>query len=493
MVARGAQRAPTAITSTAYVDVPSMATVISTSAGASTVIIDTGAEVLAPRGRLFLRALVDGSPAHPGNVTFVQSEPRFRAQSFAFAIDNLLPGRHTIQIQAAADANTTAYIGDRFVRVHHARRSGAAFVQPYNAMRPKSRVFQTLVICFDPMRPGHPRPTKQQVIDMFEGTDGGKSTRGWWAESSHARITAGTVQYLGCEDSGWYPPPPGREGNWYWDNGAFNLMWQDALKAADPSFNFHAYDTDRDGRISPDELLVAIVRPQASPYGTTRSTSVSLDGVATPLDVHLSDLYLSANVNYRTWSVGTISHEFSHSLIGAQDLYSPCPPETDAGSFSIMSWHGNATHLDPLHKLKSGFVTPDAVDISTWTTSTLPLSGVETDGHELFVVYHPAKADKEYFVVENRFGGSGASATYDAPLGNNVVLWHVIEDAATRNAYPFPAPNPGCRIPIRFLTMLTTVGASHDLAWADGTPAKVRVRLQSAPDLTSSVEIAKLP
>jgi M6 family metalloprotease-like protein len=493
MVATGLQAPPTPITSTSYVDVPSMATIVSTAAGASTVVIDAGGEVLVRGGRLFLRALVDGVPAQPGNVTFLQRETRFRAQSFAFAVDNLPPGRHTIGIQAAVDPNTTALIADRFLRVHHARRSGAAFVRPYEAMRPKSRVFQTLVICFDPVRPGHPRPTKQQLMDMFEGTDSGKSMRGWWAESSGERLTAGTVQYRGCEDTGWYPPPPGREGTWYWDNGQFNLMWQDALRAADPTFDFHAYDTDRDNAISPDELLVAIVRPQAVQDGTTRGTSVALDGNPTPLGVHVSDLYLSADPARRTANVGVICHELAHSFIGGQDLYAPCPPETNAGSFSIMSAYGNATHLDPLHKLKSGFVTPDAVDISTWTTASLPLPAVETGDNELAILFDPAKADKEYFVVENRFGGSGTSANYDAPLGNNVVLWHVIEDRTTRITYPFPAPPPNdCRIPIRLLKALSAAGDSHDLVWADGTPAKIRVTLQLA-GATANVELAKLP
>lgn len=493
MFVLGAQLAPTAITSTAYTDVPSLSTVLSTSPGGSTAIIETGGEVRVQGGRLFLRALIDGVPARPGNVTFLQDEATFRAQSFSFAVDNLPPGRHAIRIQASVDAKATAYIGDRFLRVHHARRSGAAFVQPYNAMRPQQRWYKTLVVCFDPLRPGELRPTKQQVVDMFEGTDNGKSVRGWWAEGSNQHLVSGSVQYVGCDDGAWYLPPPGREGSWYWDNGAYALMWQDALRAADPSVDFHSYDTDSDGKLEPDELLVAIVRPQNGPDGFTRGTSVALDGNPTPLDVHLSDLYLSAYPGSRSTSVGLIAHEFSHSLLGAQDIYAPCPPETDAGFFSIMSKHWLVTHLDPLHKLKSGFVTPDAIASPTWTTSTLPLSAVERGGHELTVLYDPAKSDREYFVVENRFGSDGVDTTYDQPLGNNVVVWHVIEDAATRNTYPFPATVPGCRIPIRLLKTMSAVGASYDLAWADGTPAKIRVTVASAPGATTNVEIAKLP
>jgi M6 family metalloprotease-like protein len=488
MVGWSTQQAPTTITSTGYITL--MSTSFTTSAAASTAVIDAGGEVQSVGGRLFWRALVDGVPVKPSNVNLLQNENVWRTQSFAFGIDNLTPGYHSVSIQAAVDGSTTAYLGDRFVRVHHARRSGAAFVQGYGGMRPKTKPFRTLVICFDPHRSGVPAPTRAQVQGHFEGTDGDLSVRAWWAENSNNRITASTVQYLGCDDSGWFSPPPGREGNWYWDNGAYELMWQDALRAADPYFDFHAYDTDGDNNISADELMVAIVRPQNGPYGTTRGTSVALDGNATPLGVHVSDLYLSSYPWARREGVGLIAHEFSHSLAGAMDIYAPCPSDTDAGSFSVMTWHGNATHMDPWHKMKSGFVTPDAIAIPSWTTSTLALPAVESGNHEVTVLYDPARADREYFVIENRFGGG---STYDSSLGNSVVVWHVIEDAATRNTYPTPATNTGCRIPIRFIRSMNTNNTSHDLLWADGTSAKVRLTLRSAPGATTSVEFAKLP
>ena len=493
MVAVGVQTPPTSITSTSFVDVPSWTADVTTTAGASTLIIDTGAEVSVSGARLFLRALVDGAPTRPADVTLLQDGPKYRAAAFAFALDNVTPGRHSIRIQAAVDAGTTAHIADRFLRVSHARRSGAAFVQPYASMRPQARTYRTLVICFDPARTGHPKPTRKQLVEMFEGgTPPGASLRGWWAENAAGRFRVGSVTYLGCDDSGWFTAPAARQGAWYWTNNAFDQMWKDALTAADPSFDFHVHDTDRDGRLSPDELLVAIVRPQATPYGTTRSTTIALDGVPTPLDVHVSDIYLSASAGHRVAGVGVMAHEMSHSLLSTHDLYSPCPANTDAHTFSIMSNHTAGTHLDPFHKLKSGFVAPDAVNIATWTTKTVRLGAVET-AHEALVLYDPAKADKEYFVVENRFGGSGAGATYDASLGNSVVVWHVIEDAATRNAFPTPAANPICRIPVRFVKSLTAPDPTQDLVWANGTPAKIRIAVKSGPAATTSVEVRKLP
>lgn len=496
MVAIGTQPATLAVSSTGWVDVPFLASNFTTFAGGSTAFIEAGAEVRT-NGRLFWRALIDGAPARPGDVTLLQAEPRFKAQSFGFAVDNLRPGSHSVQIQAAVEPGATGWINNRSLVVHQARRSGSAFMQPFSGIRPKHTTFQTLVVCFDPLRPNQQRPTKAQLRNLFEGLDGGKSARGWFAENAGDRRKLGAISYLGCEDSGWFVPPPERQGNWYWDNGAYPLMWQDALRAADASFDFHARDTNKNGAIEASELLIVIARPQDIPDGTTTGTSVSLDGVAAAMGVHVSDLYLSALPDNRTWNVGLIAHEFSHSLDDARDLYSPCPADTFADAFSVMAAHRYATHLDPWHKLKSGFASPDAVEISSLTAATLTLSAVERGSREVTVLYDPARLDKEYFIVENRLGSDG-TPTYDSVLGNNVVLWHVIEDLATRAAYPFQLdPNDEklvrCRIPVRFLRSLASNGASHDFAWADGSSAHLRLTVKSAVGASTAIELSKPP
>lgn len=496
MVALGAQPAMHTVSSTGWVDVPSLASSFTSFAGASTAVIEASMEVRTT-GRLRLRALIDGAAAKPSDVTLLQAAPRLEAQSFAFAVDNLRPGSHLVQIQAAVDAGQTGFINDRSLVVHHARRSGAAFVQAFQGMRPRQGTFQTLVVCFDPLRPNQQRPTKAQLRNMFEGLDGGKSARGWFAENSADRRKLGAISYLGCDDSGWFVPPPERQGNWYWDNGAFPLMWQDALQAADPSFDFHARDTNKNGVIEPNELVVVIARPQDIADGTIRGTSVALDGVSAPLGFYIADLYLSALSGSQSRDRGLISHEFSHALDDAIDLYSPCPPETFAGAFSIMAANDTPTHQDPWHKLKSGYVSPDAVELSSLTTNTLTLPAVERGNHEVTVLYDPSRLDKEYFIVENRLGNDG-TPTYDSALGNNVVLWHVIEDFSTRITYPFPADTTKieevrCRIPVRFLRSIASNGAWHDFKWADGTPANVRLTVKSVVGANTAVELSKPP
>src|SRR5690606_13467505 len=101
----------------------------------------------------------------------------------------------------------------------------------------------------------------------------------------------------------------------------FHLMWQDALKAADPEVDFHAYDTDESNRLSYDEMAVMIIRPQATAYGTNREVQVALDGNSNALTVDLLDLYLSESSGDRRNGVGLLAHEMSHPFLGARDLY----------------------------------------------------------------------------------------------------------------------------------------------------------------------------
>ena len=101
-------------------------------------------------------------------------------------------------------------------------------------------------------------------------------------------------------------------------------MWQDALHAADADVDFHAYDTDHNDILSADELLIAVVRPQNDPYGTLRTTSTPVDGNPTPMTFNILDMYFSSFPSNQLWNVGTTSHESSHAVLGAVDLYGVC-------------------------------------------------------------------------------------------------------------------------------------------------------------------------
>jgi M6 family metalloprotease-like protein len=451
-----------------------------------------GAETATFNGRLFLRALVDGQPLSPGDITYVAMGENWRAQSYSFIKKNVLPGTHTVQLQVAVDAGATGLIADRFVSVLYKRRAGADFAQPYAGMFPKrGEAPPVLVIGFDPLRPGEQQPTMDQLVNMHRGDDGGRSMREWYQENSRNRFVPDTFTFLG-----WYLAPPDRQGTWYWDTQNWGLMRQDALVAADPDFNYVQYDTNGDGVISAEELTVIMVIPQNSPAGYLRGASAPVDGTTLAFDLNIVDAYISAQAADDVWNVGTLSHEVAHAILGAEDMHS-CGYTTRPGRYSIMDDHSGSTHLDPFHKLKNGFLTPDVVEINKWSTRTVNLAAVETKG-EITIIYNPVKNDKEYFILENRWQGTG-SFNYDAGLpAQGIVVWHIVEDITLMNQFPPPGncdagSHDWARKGIRRLAVLSNAGAAIELRWADGKSSSIRVTAKANPQEFLSTEIAKLP
>ncbi len=398
---------------------------------------------------------------------------------------NVLAGTHTVKIQAYVDGGATAQLADRTMSVLFKRRHGTDFAQPYSPLTPRYGAFPMLVICFDPLRPGETRPTETQVVNQHRGTDGGVSVEDWYRENTTGEYPF-PILFLGCQDNNWFVAPAGRQGNWYWDNSAWPRMWEDAIKAASDYIPFHSFDKNRDGHITGNELTVNILRPQNVPGGFFRSASVAVDGISTPLTFDVLDVYFSANDSNRRLNVGVIAHEAAHAALGAGDMYSGY--HTNAGYYSVMSAHFRANHIDPFHKLKSGHLTPDVVEINTWSSRTVTLAAVETLG-EAIILYDPRKNDREYFIIENRWGGAAGDPNYDSTLpAQGVAVWHIVEDMSLANQFR-PSGAPGfdvasgewARLGIRFLGVLSSAGAFKELKWADGTHSNIKVVANSSP------------
>lgn len=503
LVATAVEGPPVEFMSPDWSDVPNMSGSFTTNEPSANVQVGFSAETSVHFERMFLRALIDGEPAQPEDVVFASNGSAWRAQSFAFTKKNVLPGTHSVRIQARVDESGLGYLADRSISVLFKRRHGLDFAQPYASLKPRQGKVPFLVICFDPLRPGETRPTSSQVVNQHRGDDGGWNVLGWYRENTGGRYIPGPFTFLGCNDGNWFLAPPDRQGTWYWDTGNFGLMWEDAIKAADPYFDFHQYDRNGDNRITGDELAVSILRPQNSPYGTHRAASaVTVDGISTPMTIDVLDVYFSANNDVRVWNVGTVAHEAAHGVLDAPDMYSNFT--TRAGFYSLMDSHFNSTHLDPFLKLKSGYLTPDVVEINKWATRTVSLASVEKK-REAIIIYDPNKKDREYFIIENRWRGTSPTSNYDfylSPATPGIAVWHIVEDLALANQFR-PSGDPGVvswdwgRLGIRFLGVLPSNGSSKELKWADGSSSKIKVTAKSnIPALGAdfvNLEIAKLP
>jgi M6 family metalloprotease-like protein len=495
-VSRRAPRESFAITETNWIDLSS-ATTITAAASVTNVSVSFSGEVLIDKGRLFLRVLIDDEPASPSDVTLIQGGKKWRSTGHVFVRKNLPGGRHRIRVQGKVDTGSAARMRRSSVRILWKPRSGSDFVQPFLGMVPTVRTYRLLVIGFDPVRPEHPRPSFDQIRNTFEGDPGpfgpihgtakvsfriwrrGPNLRDWLAENSGGLVRLGDVRYLGCLDNDWFVAPPERQGNWYWDNNAFELMWKDALAAADPAVDFHSFDTDGNNKLTRDELLVAIVRPQNNPYGTVRGATVMLDGLPTPLNVPILDLYLSNDPGRFLAGVGLVAHETSHMIFGAVDMYNGCPA-ISSGYYSVMDDPWKATHLDPFEKMKNGLVQPRAIDLTTQTSVTIPLPAVER--HRVILLLHDAgHVAGQYFLIENRYPGAPLR-NYDGPLGQGTIaIWQTYEDRQLVNNSVICPGDPRF---IRMRKVLRTAADSEVLTWADGSPAGFRV---SAPNPNADV------
>jgi M6 family metalloprotease-like protein len=466
--------AAVSLTQTEWVDLFEPAT-FETTFNLNNVLINASTEVLANPGRVFLRVLVDGQPASPSDITLIQGGSKWRATGHTFVLKNVGYGRHEVRVQARVDPHTTAKYRRRTLRISWGIRYAPDFVQPFLRMSPVIKRIRLLVIGFDPVRPGHPRPSFAQIRKTFEGDQSHTpeaNLRQWLIENSAGNVTLSEVRYVGCQDGQWFVAPPERQGNWYWDNLAFEQMWKDALAAADAEVDFHSFDIDKNNRLSSDELVVAIVRPQAVPYGTVRGTDATLDGAAIPLNVPVLDLYLSSNPQYHRWGVGLVAHEFTHHVLGTLDLYNGCPA-ISPGPYSIMDRHDLATHLDPFEKMKNGLVRPYAENVNELgNESTWDLPAIEY-GQEVLLLHEPSRAAREYFLIENRYPGDIGARNYDDPLGNGaIVVWQIFEDLQLVHT---STPCQGDPRFIRKRAVLSAPTDTFDLTWSDGSPVGRRL------------------
>jgi len=454
-------------------------------------------------GTLHIRALIDGVVADPADIP-LEKASFDHTQSFHFSRKDFPSGgSKTVVLQARVDSGVTGYIADRVVIADAVRRTGADFAQAHpqlagvdRVVSPRAGTFDMLTICIDPVRPEHPRPTEAQIRNAIEGGDGGLSVRGHYTQSSGGRLTVGTHNVVGCGTPSAFLSPTSHQRNWYWDNNEFDERWKDAIAAADPSVDFHSFDFNLDNKITPNEVVINICSPQNDPYGTIRSVTMATDGNPTPLEFTLIDCYFSADDTKRRWQVGLLAHEHAHVQIDAWDIHTN-PASTAPGVYSLMDIHGSGTHLDPFHRLRAGFLIPDLVDVNRLTSAVASMPAVES-AREAAIVYNPARGNKEYFIVENRFTGALSPANYDSTLPTSgPALWHILEDPAAANALPPEGttlawwtanivPGGWGRTGIRFLGVMAA-GTYKALKWADGSKANVRLNATTGSGNPSSV------
>ncbi|MCB9871709.1 MAG: hypothetical protein H6837_17780 [Planctomycetes bacterium] len=183
------------------------------------------------------------------------------------------------------------------------------------------------------------------------------------------------------------------------------------------SFRFSTYDTNRDGEVTIDELMVYWIYPgegarvRGAPLHIP-VPSLSGKGVSLSLGLPRSAAHTSP---------ATICEELCHALFGFEDLYptSTMPGYVGPGRLSLISNNSAFPHLNPWGKLKLGWVTPKVITQDGWYT----LRAIERN-NEVLVLHNPTRGTRDYFVVENRWPDGSIEATLpDRGIG----VWRVSE------------------------------------------------------------------
>ncbi|HEY7496446.1 MAG TPA: PPC domain-containing protein [Candidatus Tectomicrobia bacterium] len=373
------------------------------------------------------------------------------------------------------------------------RTNPPGFIQPYydadghTLLSNASGTRDLLFICIDPMN-GWPLADINGVHQLTN------MVQRWFAENSQSRFRIGSVFVRGCGgDTGTYQAPSNhRQNNYYWTAPTgHHDAYVDAIRAADSTFDFGAYDTNRDKKLTGGELAVAILRPNGPQWGdrafALRTATVRVDGVSS---IAIIDLLYEPAPHDNTSQVGLLAHEMMHQLLGAEDMYDNAyeVPDLpfDADLYSIMDQHGGATHLDPFHKLKYGWLEPTVYVLDD---TSFVLLDVETTGNAA-ILYDPSWGATEYFIVENRVRGS----SFDVSLPDEgVLVWHIIEDhnLAIASSVPEAIGHSWGRYAIRLLTP-TPLKATRDGAAGQILDAGFKVRVNAQQGSTVAVEVERL-
>lgn len=319
---------------------------------------------------------------------------------------------------------------------------------PMKRLKGRGRIVSFL---WDPHRPSDPAPSVATVEATIFGAS--SSVRDYFLQVSGNAFTIENAGMLGWFDASrppgyWWGPQDTNDADHDGWVDPHKQKWAEAIRAADPQFDFKAFDGDPvDGVLRPDELGVLIVIPQNSPFGSNRGAlgrefpnpmPLVVDGVTIPV---IAEAYLGSPPN-----IGVVAHELGHLVASLPDLYFALPNDERwkgipfdnpfaAGDYCLMDATYNNAHFCPFLKLKLGWLRPTLI----LRSGSYALHAIEQE-REAWVLLHPDRGTREYFIIENRF----PVADYDMNLPDRGLgIWHVIEDPQLYATHIPPVPpNP---------------------------------------------------
>ncbi len=227
-------------------------------------------------------------------------------------------------------------------------------------------------------------------------------------------------------------------------------------KVSSNGFDFSHYDENRNGAITPDELIIMFVLAgQEDAYSTNYENGIWAHEWCTDNDITANDVSLLScddGGDYAVFgerhddhdaTIGIIAHELGHVTFQLPDLY--YGSSSRIGYYGLMSngsWGQNwlngeagdtPTHMCAWSKIDTGWYS--ASSISNSTEVNLHASG---SGAYNIVKVPLLNTSNEYFLLENRglYGyDTGLNIILDSSTGytGGVAIWHIDETVIQKN------------------------------------------------------------
>ena len=247
-----------------------------------------------------------------------------------------------------------------------------------------------------------------------------RSVAHWFGENSQGRFPVSEAYISNWLEMPDDPNTPVNESSYEFFHGSnyaekARIMIQNFERLTGYQFRWANYDTDGNGIITTEELMVYWVYPGEG--ARVRGTPICIN-VGPSLCVQLTH-----GLPRSAAQIGpeTICEELCHGLFGLDDLYPTpqLPGYVGPGRLSLISNNAEFPHLHPWGKLKLGWVAPTVVTQDGWYR----LRPIEFH-QDLLVLHDPARGPRDYFLVENRWPDGSIEATLpDRGIG----VWRIGE------------------------------------------------------------------
>jgi len=345
-----------------------------------------------------------------------------------------------------------------------------------------------LVIAWDPLRraPDDVRPSIDQIKQIiFAKTSLGQSVSDYYFRQSGGKANVSPIWILGWFTSK-YP------ADHYWNHPAYRSdgtlfdefstptggdghaeKWAEAIRMASNQFTFPFFDSNCDGELSPDELAILILIPQAQAFGTNRFTVGNAKGARLSVGgikfQSIVEVYTGTDASGVPLNFGVTAHELGHLIFNFQDLYPDSPSSGQGGPYSLMDSSYNDSLIDPWQKIQQGWMSVANVTVSGtyWVRNSQVSNQVlkvsmpkrcRISAYGLCIMY-----SFEYALVEYRL-----AYIYDRQLPTNgLAIWNYKSSPSTGIA----------RLDTNIVNVngLLNIGSNLKVPYRDGTPSSVTI------------------